>query len=256
MLGIYFSGTGNTKHCVETFIKQYDSTATSLSIENPDVLKAIATHDTIVFGYPVYFSCLPKIVSDFITNHKTYFYHKKIYIIATMSLFSGDGTGCSARLLKKCSATILGGLHLKMPDCIGDEKLLKRSLEKNRELITKADQKIILAVSKLKKGRPHKEGLGLFYHIAGLFGQRLWFYGFYKKTLHNKSNPTIDSNKCIDCGLCASLCPTKNITIKEEKAVSTNHCTLCYRCFSHCPTKALTILGKEVYEQCLFEKYH
>jgi len=100
MLGIYFSGTGNTKHCVETFIKQYDSTATSLSIENPDVLKAMATHDTIVFGYPVYFSCLPKIVSDFITNHKTYFYHKKIYIIATMGLFSGDGTGCSARLLK------------------------------------------------------------------------------------------------------------------------------------------------------------
>jgi ferredoxin len=46
-----------------------------------------------------------------------------------------------------------------------------------------------------------------------------------------------------------------NITIADNKAVSGNQCTLCYRCFSHCPTKALTILGKEVYEQCLFEKY-
>ena len=59
-----------------------------------------------------------------------------------MGLFSGDGAGCSARLLKKCGASIVGGLHICMPDSICDVKLLKRSVEKNREIIKAADRKI------------------------------------------------------------------------------------------------------------------
>lgn len=169
-----------------------------------------------------------------------------------MGLFSGDGTGCSARLFQKYSAVILGGLHLKMPDCIGDEKLLKKSIEENRELISKAEKKISIAASSLKEGRPHKEGLGFLYHMAGLFGQRLWFYG---KAASYKQKPNIDAEICIGCGRCAAICPMDNILIEKGKAISHNQCTLCYRCFSQCPTKALTILGKQVHEQCFFEKY-
>lgn len=252
MLGVYFSGTGNTKHCVETFVKEYDKNGIALSIESPNVIEEIAIYDTIVFGYPIYFSNLPKIVRDFIDNNKDCFCNKKLYIIATMGLYSGDGAGCSARLFRKYSATILGGLHLKMPDCIGDEKLLKKSLEENRELILQAENKISNAVSRLQEGNPHKEGLGFLYHVAGLFGQRLWFYG---KATSYKQKPNIDVEKCIGCGRCTAICPMKNISIEEGKAISHNQCTLCYRCFSQCPTKALTILGKQVHEQCLFEKY-
>lgn len=252
MLGIYFSGTGNTKHCVRYFLTQYNQDSKCLSIESAKVIQAIADEDTLVFGYPVYFSNAPKFVQDFIADNKSCFKGKKIYLIATMGLFSGDGTGCTARRLKKAGAIILGGLHLKMPDCIGDEKLLKKTPEKNRALIRKAEDKINAAVTKLKKGKPDKEGLGPFYHIAGLFGQRLWFYG---KTAAYKEKPNVNKAKCIGCGKCAGLCPMNNIEIVGEKAVSHNRCTLCYRCFSHCPAQALTILGKDVYEQCLFEKY-
>lgn len=209
-------------------------------------------HDIIVFGYPIYFSNLPKIVRDFIENNKNCFRNKKLYIIATMGLFSGDGTGCSARLFRKYSATVLGGLHLKMPDCIGDEKALKKSVQDNQKLILLADKKIAGAVLRLKNGNPLREGLGFFYHMAGLFGQRLWFYG---KTKTYKQEPNVDKDKCIGCGHCSALCPMKNITVHNGKAISHNQCTLCYRCFNHCPTQALTILGKHVYEQCLFEKY-
>ena len=64
MVGIYLSGTGNTKHCIEN----------------------------------------------------------------TMGAFSGDGAGCTARLLKKYGAHILGGLHVKMPDSVCDSKLLTKAV--------------------------------------------------------------------------------------------------------------------------------
>ena len=48
-----------------------------------------------------------------------------------MGAFSGDGTGCLARVLKRYGAIILGGMQFRMPDAVCDSKLLKKSLEEN-----------------------------------------------------------------------------------------------------------------------------
>ena len=61
MLGIYFSGTGNTRHAVERFVTAIDNSAKSLSIEDCGVLGELAKHEMIVFGFPVYYSNIPKI---------------------------------------------------------------------------------------------------------------------------------------------------------------------------------------------------
>jgi ferredoxin len=47
----------------------------------------------------------------------------------------------------------------------------------------------------------------------------------------------------------------QNLIIKDGKAVNLGKCAMCYRCISSCPKKAITLLGKEVVEQCRFEKY-
>ena len=59
----------------------------------------------------------------------------------------------------------------------------------------------------------------------------------------------------LGCGLCVSLCPTKNLSLRDGKATAEDRCTMCYRCISRCPQKAITLLGDEVIEQCRFEKY-
>lgn len=252
MVGVYFSGTGNTRYCVEQFVKKSESSANVMSIEDSDVIEAIKSNKLIIFGYPIYFSNIPKLVRDFIDGNKEVFKNKDIYIICTMGLFSGDGAGCSARLFKQYGANVIGGLHLKMPDCIGDEKALKKSIEKNKMIVKKAVMKIDNAVERLKAGNPTKEGLNILYHIAGLFGQRLWFYG---KTKNYTNKIKINETKCIACGKCIELCPMKNLKLINEKIISNGKCTMCYRCFSNCPKQAITILGKEVFEQCKIEKY-
>ena len=252
MVGIYFSGTGNTKYCVETFLKEYDNTALAFSIEEENVVQKINEQQNIVFGYPVQFSNIPKILKDFIVSNSDIWKNKKKFIIATMGLFSGDGSGMLARLLSKYGAIVVGGLHLKMPDCIGDKKALKRSLQDNQVLVKNSVLKIKSAVCDLKSDNPPQEGIGLIYHFAGLFGQRLYFYN---KTRSYSDKLKIDNNKCIGCGKCIKLCPMKNIHLNKQKAVSGNMCTMCYRCISKCPTQAITLLGKRIFEQCYIEKY-
>lgn len=243
MLFLYFSGTGNTKYCIEYFAKGLGDEQAIYSIEQPEAIEQIRVHKDIVLAYPIYYSALPKILRDYIQEHSELWAGKNIFLIATMGLFSGDGSGVAARPLKKYGANIVGGLHLTMPDCILDVKALKKTKEKDRRLVQQARKKMDKAIALYQSKQYPKEGVHWWNQLAGLFGQRLYFYN---KTRHYTDKLKIDAEKCIGCGRCAADCPMKNISMMGQKAVSHDKCTMCYRCISNCPKKAITLIGKEV----------
>ncbi len=205
-----------------------------------------------MISYPVQFSNIPKILQEYIVENQQLWKGKKIFIIATMGIFSGDGAGILARLLKKYGAVITGGLHLKMPDSISDEKVLKRSYEKNLLLVKNAEIKIRKAVVQIKNGKPPREGLGILRRAAGLPGQRLYFYS---RTKHYTDKLKICQEKCIGCGLCEKSCPTGNIRLVDGATAVGSKCAMCYRCINKCPEQAITLLGKKVIEQHNMDKY-
>lgn len=252
MLGIYFTGTGNSQYVLEVFLKKYDKTAHICTLTDKDITHYIRNSEEIIFSYPVQFSNIPKILKDFVDKNYGLWQKKHIFVIATMGLFSGDGAGILARRLQKYGAQIEGGLHLKMPDSIADERALKRSLERNKALVRAAEQKIDKAVKKLKCGDPPQEGIGFLSYMAGLLGQRLYFY---HKTQRYSDRLKIDTQKCVGCGKCATQCPTQNIHIEQNTAKASNQCTMCYRCVNLCPQQAITLLGKKVVAQGTIEKY-
>ncbi|MCI9016383.1 MAG: iron-sulfur protein [Clostridia bacterium] len=254
MVGIYFSGTGNTRHCISKFLYYYNNTKESdlYSIEDINCIKKIEENSDIVFAYPIYYSDLPIIVKNFLNDNKFIFKNKNIFIISTMGLFSGDGTACSARLFKMYGANVIGGLHLKMPDCIGDVKILKRSSERNKLIVKNAELKIKRTVMDMKKGKYIKDGLTFFHHIAGLLGQRLWFYN---KTLQLRNKLKINYNNCISCNKCSVCCPVKNIKMIDNKPIPQGKCICCYRCISNCPKRVITLIGNKVYEQNNIQDY-
>ena len=249
---IYFSGNGNTKHCMELLSSALGN-GTLESIENENAIQLISNSEEFILAYPIHFSNIPFIIKEFIQKNSSLFAGKNIFLIATMGAFSGDGTGCGARLLKKCGAKILGGLHLRMPDTVADVKLLKKSAEQNKEIIKNTEERISEISRMLQSKKYPQEGLHFYNQLAGLFGQRLWFKNAAKKHRHDFK---ISTEKCSGCGLCQKQCPTRSIQIENGKAkLSDSNCTICYRCVNSCPKQAITIIGKEIFGQYLFGKY-
>ena len=273
MIGIYFSGTGNTARCVERLVKLIDGSSIALPLEGDSAKAAIAKNSVIVFGYGVQHSDMPFFVRQFIIDNCEMWKGKNILCVATMSSSGGDGAGCGARLFKKYGANVLGGLHIVMPDNICDvkekkseeidpEKVYRESLkhesyikklhEERRRIIRQADEAIAQAAAAIKSGKYPKDGLGFFARLGGYFGQRLWFG---KRSNAYNDRLKINEELCDGCRICVQQCPMKNLKIEDDKALPSGKCTACYRCVNRCPKKAITLNGDRVDQQYKIERY-
>ena len=253
MIGIYFSGTGNTRWCVERFVSLVDKDAQCYSIEDKAAVIELEKHDTVVFGFPVYYSNLPKIAKDFIRDNKNSFNGKKIFVIATKALHNAYGIGYARNMFRECGAEFLGSLQPYMPENIRDlwVTMLYTGEKSDANMINKSDKKIALAASMFKNGIYTKSGLSPIHFIVGKILKRL---PFYPKTDKYIKAPKVNAGRCDGCGKCEKLCPTGNIKVVNNNAAAGDKCTVCYRCCNNCPNKALTVLGRRVYGQYNFSE--
>ncbi|WP_342997430.1 flavodoxin family protein [Catenibacterium mitsuokai] len=77
MVGIYLSGTGNTKHCVEKLVSMLEDTAKIVPLENTQITNILEQQDVIILGYPTQFSNAPFMVRDFIKRNAQLWRGKK-----------------------------------------------------------------------------------------------------------------------------------------------------------------------------------
>lgn len=249
MVGIYFSGTGNTKYCVEEYVNFSVSKGRFFSIEDPDVKKAFASeeNEVIVLGFPSHNGDLPLIVKDFLEKNKNSFSGREVMIIVTMAKVSGDCAGRCAKLLKSYGAQIQGTVHIKMPDIRADVEKRFTSIYQNQTIVNEAKSRIHTIIIDMKRGKSPSDGTSTLDKIAGKLNKGI--------TKESVSKITIDPKKCNKCQECIAICPTKTLSFQQLKIVANDNCTYCYRCVNTCKKKAITILGKEVDEQSTIQMY-
>ncbi len=80
MVGIYFSGTSNSRYAIEFFCNEYDEAAKAFSIEDDNIIKAVENDEILVFAYPVQYSTVPKILRNFIIENKGFWKKRKVLL--------------------------------------------------------------------------------------------------------------------------------------------------------------------------------
>lgn len=62
-----------------------------------------------------------------------------------------------------------------------------------------------------------------------------------------KHQVSIDTAKCVGCGVCANVCAAHNLTINHKKAKTiSDHCLMCGQCSAVCPKEAISITNYPV----------
>lgn len=163
MLTLYFSGTGNSAYIANRFAKKMNHEA--YAIEDPiDFKSLIKETDTIAFCYPIYTSCVPMIMRDFVSEHLDDLDGKNIIIFCTQLLFSGDGARVFTDLLNGITYTILYAEHFNMPNNICNLKILPLATpSKFTHTLERADKKLDHVIDDIRNGIVKKKGLFIFF---------------------------------------------------------------------------------------------
>jgi hypothetical protein len=86
MVTLYFLGTGNSKYVSEYFSAKLGLEYFSIE-ENVDFANKIVSNEVVAFCYPIYGSCVPRLMCKFVGKYKTLLSNKKIIIICTSACF-------------------------------------------------------------------------------------------------------------------------------------------------------------------------
>ncbi len=236
-INIYvFSGTGNTllvaNKISETFnLNGFNSTVLKMESVEPediDLSRSVGIGFTTAFWntYPFVRSWIQNLPDGNGTE---------TFLFTTMGDSSCGMIAHIAKILEKKNYKIVGAKGFIMPNNF----LLVLKDKKNKERI----EKTLAKVQEYAKGIINSNGYikktnffsSIAFCISSFVTTKLWNTKLAKRIMKFKT----DKNKCNKCGLCATLCPTENIEIKDIPQFK-DKCIFCLRCVSYCPQQAMS----------------
>ena len=102
----------------EKLVSLIHSSAKAIPMESPEAISAIQQNEEIYIGYPTQFSNAPYMVRDFIKKNADIWKNKKNTVHCDNGAFSGDGAGCTTRMLKDTGQLFWVEYDIHMPDSV------------------------------------------------------------------------------------------------------------------------------------------
>ncbi len=224
----YFSGTGNSQWVAEELAHKLSDRATPIMAAKSDYTPSAG--EKIGFVFPIYAwdapTCMYKFIEQLNVQTNNY-----IYMVATCHSQAGGVDKVFKKALAKKGLTLNAAFSINMPNNYLLAPFVKTDSESKRnQLLSKAQNRlkeISAAVEAEKNVVSIKRGLSILSKIAPLFRRFMNDKAFY-----------VEKANCIQCGVCAKVCPMKNITLTPFPEWNGN-CAMCQACLHHCPKHAI-----------------
>lgn len=231
---VYFSPGGSTKKVVETIACQiannYKIDLKTTDYTLPEARQGQATfseEDIVVWGSPIYAGRLPNKMLPFVTKSFQGNGAVAIPVVTYGNRSFGDGLIELKLILQQNGFKIAGAAAFSCQHSFVKELATGRPTSEDLDFARNFANKIDVDAPKDVKV-PGTNPPVEYYTPKGLDGQ---------PTVFLKAKPKTNEELCINCGLCASSCPTGAIS-KEKVSLVEGVCIKCNACVNKCPVSA------------------
>ncbi|MEI6101129.1 MAG: EFR1 family ferrodoxin [Eubacteriales bacterium] len=242
----YFSGTGNTLFVAKDIASGLSARLIPIAaLEDRESVKIEA--DVIGIVYPVYYGELPLMVKRFagmLENVRG----KYIFAIATFGGSPGTSIGLLGNIIKSKGGELGAAFGVHMP-----QNAFLKPWETNEATLIAWKKKAGRLLKNICNGKRNSYPNAVMKAVIFVFHNA--FKPLYKKSFIKYSGASPDlplddlirltdrsyraNSRCTGCGICAKVCPCRNIEIKDGKPVWQSRCETCLACYNWCPERTI-----------------
>jgi len=231
----YFTGTGNSLQLARD-LATYLSDTTLLAISECAANREIKHKDTRVgLVFPVYCWGLPNIVCEFVSRLRLG-EDCPVFSVANCGGSVGAANAQLDELLRSLGTKLFAGFQVRMPgNYIPMYQAPKSDAIKKTLAAARAKVREIAKVLNRNEERPYE---------TGAFWARCMARFLYKSFIAGLADDAKGfhvTDKCVSCGTCVAICPSRIIKIPKKKSPPqwNGHCEQCLACLQWCPEEAI-----------------